>query len=391
LATHHRLLRAAWDAHGGMEIDTAGDGFFVAFATAPDALAAAVQATHALAGHVWPQDPPMRVRMGLHSGAPQLIGDRYVGMDVHRAARIAAAGHGGQILLSAAAAELARHDLPENVALRDLGAYRLKDLKQAEHVYQAVVSGLRADFPPLKALDARPNNLPVQSGALLGREREMAAICALLRRDDVRLVTLTGPGGSGKTRLGLQVAAELLDTFPDGVWFVRLSRLSDPELVMPTIATTLDLKESGGTPLAEVLGRYLRDKRLLLVLDNFEHVAAAAPHIGELLAACARVRVLATSRVPLHLHDEHEFALRALDLPDPAHLPPPERLSRYAAVALFIERAQAVQADFQMTSAMAPTVAAICARLDGMPLAIELAAARVKVLPPPALLKRCRC
>jgi hypothetical protein len=321
-----------------------------------------------LADHAWPEGTSLQVRIGLHTGTPQLVGDHYVGLDVVRAARIAAAGHGGQILLSAAAAELARHDLPDGIALRDLGAHRLKDLQQAEHVYQVVLPDLPADFPPLRALDARPHNLPVQPSPLLGREQELAALSTLLRRDDMRLVTLTGPGGIGKTRLSLQVAAEVLDVFPDGVWSVRLSRLSDSELVVPAIATTLDLKESGGTPLADVLRGYLRDKHLLLVLDNFEQVAAAAPQIGELLAACPGLRVLVTSRVVLRLRGEHVYALRPLALPDPAHLPPPEHLSQYAAVALFIERAQAAQANFQVTNATAPAVAEVCARLSGWPL-----------------------
>jgi predicted ATPase/class 3 adenylate cyclase/Tfp pilus assembly protein PilF len=388
LLAHQRLLRAAFAAHSGYEVDTQGDSFFVAFATAPDALVAAVDAAQALAQHAWPEGTSLRVRMGLHSGAPQLVGTRYIGLDVHRAARIAAAGHGGQILLSEAMAGLVRHDLPGDLTLRDLGAHRLKDLQQAEHIYQAVLADLPSDFPALRSLEAHPHNLSIQTTPLLGREREVAAVCALLRRADVRLVTLTGPGGIGKTRLSLQVAAELLDAFPDGVWQVRLSRLTDPALVIPTIATTLDLKERGGTPLTDVLRGYLRDKQLLLVLDNFEQVAKAAPQIGDLLAASPSVQVLVTSRVTLHLSGEHEYALRPLALPDPQHLPPPERLSQYAAVALFIERAQAAQADFAVTNATAPAVAEICARLDGLPLAIELAAVRVKLLPPPALLKR---
>lgn len=388
LDAHRRILRAAFAAHGGYEVDTQGDSFFVAFPTALAGLRAAIEATRALAAYVWPEDATMRVRMGLHSGAPQLAGDRYVGLDVHRAARIAAAGHGGQILLSAATAELARHDLPGGISLRDLGAHRLKDLQQAERVYQAVLVDLPAHFAPLKTLEARPHNLPVQSTPLLGREREVEAISSLLRRSDVRLVTLTGPGGIGKTRLSVQVAAEMLDAFPDGVWNVRLSRLSDPTLVVPTIATTLDLKESGATPLADVLRGHLRDKQMMLVLDNFEQVVAAAPEIADLLAISPGLKVLVTSRVPLHLSGEHEYGLRPLALPDLQHLPPSERLSTYAAVALFIERARAAQADFQVTNATAPAVAEICARLDGLPLAIELAAARVKLLPPPALLKR---
>jgi predicted ATPase/class 3 adenylate cyclase/DNA-binding XRE family transcriptional regulator len=388
LTAHQRLLRAACAAHGGYEVDTQGDSFFVAFPTAPDALAAAIDATRALAVHRWPEGVFVQVRMGLHSGAPQLVGARYVGLDVHRAARIASAGHGGQILLSEATAGLVRHDLPQGISLRDLGAHRLKDLQQAERIYQAVLPDLPADFPPLKALDARPHNLPVQSTALLGRERELETVCTLLRREDVRLVTLTGPGGIGKTRLGLQVAAELLDAFPDGVWNVRLSRLTDPELVIPTMAQVLDLKESGSTLLAQVVQGYLQDKHLLLLLDNFEQLVAAAPSLAALLEACPGVKALVTSRVPLHLHGEREYALRPLALPDPQHLPALEQLSQYAAVALFIERAQATQADFAVTNATAPAVAEICARLDGLPLAIELAAARVKVLPPLALLKR---
>jgi predicted ATPase/class 3 adenylate cyclase len=388
LSTHHRLLRAAFTAHGGYEVDTQGDSFFVAFPAAPAALAAVVEATQAVSGHPWPAEVSVRVRIGLHSGVAQVEGDRYVGLDVHRAARIAAAGHGGQILLSAATAELVRHDLSDGVSLRDLGTHRLKDLQQAERVYQLVLSNLPSDFPPLKAVNARPHNLPVQTTSLLGREREVAAVCALLRRDDVRLVTLTGPAGIGKTRLSLQVAAELLEAFPDGVWNVRLSRLSDPEQVVPAIAMTLGLREAGPIPLAKVLMGYVQEKHLLLVLDNFEQVVAAAPQIAELLESCPGVAVLVTSRVPLHLQGEHEYALPPLALPDVAHPTSPERLSQCASVALFLARAQAAQADFVLTSATAPAVAQICVRLDGLPLAIVLAAARIKVLPPPALVKR---
>jgi predicted ATPase/class 3 adenylate cyclase len=388
LGAQQRILRAAFAAHGGYEVDTQGDSFFAAFPTAHDAIACAVEAQRALAAELWPEAVQVRVRMGLHSGTPQLVGGRYVGLDVHRAARVAAAGHGGQVLVSAATAELVRHDLPEGTSLRDLGAHRLKDLQQAERVYQVVVPGLPSEFPTLKVLDARPHNLPVQSSPLVGREHEVAVVCALLRREDVRLVTLTGPGSVGKTRLSLQVAAEVLDAFPDGVWNVRLSRLTDPALVVPTIAATLELKESGTVPVAEVLRNHLRDKALLLVLDNFEQVVVAASQVGEPLAHSPGLKLLVTSRVALHLRGEHEYALKPLALPDPTHLPPPDLLSQYAAVALFIERAQAAQADFAVTNANAPAVAQICARLDGLPLAIELAAARVKMLPPPTLLAR---
>jgi predicted ATPase len=242
--------------------------------------------------------------------------------------------------------------------------------------------------PPLKTLDQGTHNLPSQPTPLLGREHEVAAVCALLRRDVVRLVTLTGPGGIGKTRLAVQVAAELLDDFPDGVWFVRLSGLTDPALVVPTVAQTLGLREQGSLPFAEILRQHLRDRRLLLVLDNFEQVVAAAPEVAALLTSAPRLTVLVTSRVTLHLRGERDHALAPLPLPNPGHLPSPERLSQYAAVALFVERAQAARPDFHVTAANAPAIAEICARLDGLPLALELAAARVKLLPPDALLAR---
>jgi class 3 adenylate cyclase len=236
LAEHQAILRQAWAEHDGAEIDTAGDGFFVAFPTALAAVAAAAAATRALAEHSWPEGTVLRVRMGLHTGSPQLVGDRYVGLDVHRAARIAAAGHGGQILLSEATRVLAAHDLPEGMALRELGTYRLKDLQHPESISQLVLAELPSDFPPLKTLDRQAHNLQVQPTELLGREEQLAALAGLLGRPEVRLVTVTGAGGIGKTRLALQVAAEVLEEFPDGVWFVRLSRLIDPELVLPTVA-----------------------------------------------------------------------------------------------------------------------------------------------------------
>jgi class 3 adenylate cyclase len=253
LREHQALLRQAFTQRGGIEIDTAGDGFFVAFATAPAAVAAAVAATRALAAQTWPEGGELRVRMGLHTGTPQLVGDRYVGLDVHRAARIAAAGYGGQILLSEATRVLVAENLPEGTSLRHLGAYRLKDLQQPEPISQLVLAELSSDFPPLKTLDRREHNLPIQPTVLLGREEQIAALYGLLGRGEVRLVTITGPGGIGKTRLALQVAAEVLEEFADGVWFVRLSRLVDPDLVLPTIAQTLGLREVLGQPIAQTL------------------------------------------------------------------------------------------------------------------------------------------
>ncbi|HEX6799459.1 MAG TPA: adenylate/guanylate cyclase domain-containing protein [Ktedonobacterales bacterium] len=391
LGEHQTLLRAAFAAHDGTEVDTQGDAFFVAFPTAPAAVAAAAEATSTLAAHAWPAGAPLRVRIGLHTGTPQVIGDHYVGLDVHRAARIAAAGHGGQVLLSQTTRALAAHALPVGVTLRAVGTHRLKDLQESEPLFQLVLSDpdLPADFPPLKTLDTYQHNLPPQPTPLLGREEQVAALSALLRRPDVRLVTLTGPGGIGKTRLAVQVAAELLDDFADGVWFVRLSRLVDPTLVVPTIARTLGLQEQSSQSLADVLRAYLADRRLLLVLDNFEQVIAAAPEVASLLAASPSLGVLVTSRIRLHLRGEHEYALDPLRLPEPgAGRLAPERLSQYAAVALFVERAQAARSDFAVTAANAPAIAEVCVRLDGLPLAIELAAARVKLLPPEALLAR---
>jgi predicted ATPase/class 3 adenylate cyclase len=388
LGAHQAILRTAWAAHGGVEVDTQGDAFFVAFATAPAAVAAATQATRDLAAHAWPEDGTVRVRMGLHTGTPQLVGDHYVGLDVHRAARIAAAGHGGQVLLSQTTRALVAHTLPKGATLRDLGAHQLKDLQEPEPLFQVVLAGLPPDFPPLKALDAYPHNLPLQPTPLLGREEQVAAVAALLRRAAVRLVTLTGPGGIGKTRLALQVAAEVVEDFADGVWFVRLSRLTDPRLVVPTIAQTLGLKEQGSQPVSETLREYLRARHLLLVLDNFEQVVGAAREVAALRETAPHLKLLVTSRVALHVRGEHEYPVVALPLPDPDHLPAPERLSQYAAVALFIERAQAARPDFHVTGTNAPAVAEVCARLDGLPLAIELAAARVRVLPPEALLAR---
>src|SRR5262245_60464877 len=236
LAAHQQLLRRAFQTCNGYEVGAEGDSFFVTFARAPDAVAAAVAAQQALAAHPWPAGTAVRVRIGLHTGAPATVGEQYVGLDVHHAARIGAAGHGGQVLLSQATHGLVRHELPEGVSLRDLGEHRLKDLVHAEHIFQLVIPNLPADFPPLTTLDSRRHNLPAQPTPLIGRAREIGAVTELLCRADVRLVTLTGPGGTGKTRLALQVAAEVLDTFADGVWFVNLAPISDPGLVASTIA-----------------------------------------------------------------------------------------------------------------------------------------------------------
>ena len=383
-----QLLRAAFHQWKGHEVDTQGDAFFVAFPRATDAVSAAVDMQRALAAYVWPEGVTVRVRMGLHTGEPQLSAENYIGLDVHRAARIMSAGHGGQVLLSLTTRDLVEHDLPEGVSLRDLGEHRLKDLQRSGHLYQLVIAGLSEDFPPLKTLNSRANNLPIQLTQLIGREKEVARVLHLLRREDIHLLTLTGPGGTGKTRLGLQVAAELSDAFPDGVHFVNLAPISDPTFVVPTIAQTLAVREITDQPLLDLLKAFLHEKHLLLLLDNFEQVVSAATYVAELLVTCPKLKVLVTSRAVLQVRGEQEFAVPPLQLPDPKHLPDLVALSQYGAVALFIQRAQSVKPEFQVTNANAPAVAEICVRLDGLPLAIELAAARVKVLPPPALLAR---
>ena len=294
-------------------------------------------------------------------------------------ARLLSAGHGGRILCTAATCELIRDELPAGVTLRDLGEARLKDLIRPEHVWQVDIAGLPASFPPLLTLDVRPNNLPALPNSLIGREAQLTAVRALLGRADVRLLTLTGPGGTGKTRLALQAAADLLDGFPDGVWFVDLSALVDPALVVGSIARVLGVPEQGSRPLRETLATALRPRRLLLVLDNCEQVAAAGRDVGVLLAAAPHVKVLATSRAPLSVYGERIYAVPPLALPDLQALPPLPQLSQYEAVRLFIDRASAARTDFQVTNATAPAVAAICVRLDGLPLAIELAAARVRL------------
>ena len=383
---HFRLMRAAIAEGEGTEIHTEGDAFFVVFHTAPQAVRAAVAAQRSLASHDWPHGQPLRVRMGLHTGEGILGGDDYLGIDVNRAARIAAAGHGGQVLLSEATRALAQASLPPGVTLRDVGTHRLKDLARPERLYQLVIEGLPAEFPALKTLDARPNNLPPQLTSFVGREEAIASVEDLLAES--RLLTLTGPGGTGKTRLALQVAAEVLADFADGAFFVDLQAITDPAVVPSEIATALGVAEDPGRPILDSLKDHLRDRELLLVLDNLEQVLGAAPAVLELVEAAPKLKVLVTSRAPLHLYGEREVPVPPLLLPDPAHLPDLTSLSQYEAVALFIERAAAVRPDFAVTNENAPAVAELCVRLDGLPLAIELAASRVKLLSPQAILAR---
>jgi predicted ATPase/class 3 adenylate cyclase len=380
LAEHQRLLRAAFAEGHGQEIDTQGDAFLVAFSRARDAVAAAVAAQQALTKHPWPDGASLRVRMGLHTGEPISEMGGYVGLDVHRAARVCAAGHGGQILVSQAVGVLAAPDLPPGVSLRDLGVHRLKDLKEPEHLYQAMHLDLPGDFPPLKSLDARPNNLPIQLTSFVGRAREIAEVKGMIGA--ARLLTLTGSGGAGKTRLALRVAADVTEDHPDGVWLAEFAAIADPALVPKTVASALNVPEQPGRDITETLVDALRPKALLLVLDNCEHLLMACRDLAAaLLRKCPQVRILATSREGLGVPGETLWRVPSLSVPeDLRHLPPSEELVLYDAVRLFVDRAVTTTPEFTVTRENAPAVAQVCQRLDGIPLAIELAAARVKVL-----------
>jgi predicted ATPase/class 3 adenylate cyclase len=388
LSHHDELIRNAVEAHDGFVFKTVGDAFYVAFSPAAEAVEAAIDAQKSLLTEEWEETGPLKVRIALHTGTAEERGGDYFGPTLNRAARLLSAGHGGQVLLSLSTQRLVRDQLPLGAELRDLGVRRLKDVLGPEHIFQLTAPELPASFPPLNTLDVRLNNLPIQPTPLLGREREVAEIADLLRHADVRLLTLTGTGGTGKTRLALQSAAELIDDFEDGVFLVALAPISDPELVASTVAGALSVSESAGRPLKEDLRDFLNTKELLLVLDNFEQVVDAAPLVGELLSGCPGLKVLATSRTLLRIYGEHEYAVRPLELPDPDHLPPIETLRQYEAIRFFTERARAANAHFSLTNENALAVAEICARLDGLPLAIELAAARTKLLSPQAMCSR---
>ena len=377
LARHDALVRRAIEQHDGHIFMTAGDAFCAAFPNPRGALAAACDAQGLLMAEPWVEPVKIKARMALHAGVVEVRDSRYFGQPLNRVARLLAAGHGGQILLSASAAQLLRGDLPDGAALRDMGERRLKDLIRGERIYQLVTPDLQADFPPLKTLDARAQNLPIQATSFVGREQEMEAIKRLLRSS--RLVTLTGPGGAGKTRLSLQVAADVVDGFADGVWFVELAPLADSRLVAQAAATALGVKEIPGEPVLDTLVDNCRDKDLLLILDNCEHVVLASAGLCEaLLSACPGVRILVSSRELLRIAGEAAYRMPSLSLPDPKAVPRADVLSRYAAVRLFVERARAVQPHFSVDDTNAAAIAAVCRHLDGIPLALELAAARIR-------------
>ena len=384
LAKHDTILREAFDSHGGLVFKTIGDAFCVAFDTAQAAVAAVLRAQRLLRMETWDEVGDLRVRMAVHTGAAEYRDNDYFGQALNRVSRILSAGHGGQTLLSLAAEELVRDHLPDGVRLRHLGEHRLRDLARAENIYQLMANDLPSDFPPLRSLENVPNNLPIQLTGFIGREREMDEAKRLLER--THLLTLTGTGGTGKTRLSLQVAADLFDKFPDGVWLVEFAAIEDPALVTETVASVLDVRQEPDRQLAATLTGFLRGKNLLLILDNCEHVVAACARLAEtLLRACPRLRILASSREALGIAGETAWSLPALSMPDrwrdivggPDAV---ERLTEYESVRLFVERALIARPAFQLTNENAPVIAQICWRLDGIPLAIELAAARTKVL-----------
>ncbi|HSS61260.1 MAG TPA: adenylate/guanylate cyclase domain-containing protein [Candidatus Limnocylindrales bacterium] len=385
--THHEILRAAFKSGDGRELRTEGDSFFCVFKSAVDACGSAAQAQREFAAREWPQGKPLRVRVGLHTGEAPLVGEEYIGLDVHHAARVAASAHGGQVVVSDATRSLVEASLPPDLTLRDLGLHRLKDLARPERLFQLVIEGAPSTFPALRTLDSTPNNLPTQLTSFVGREDQVAEAKRLLH--GTRLMTLTGPGGIGKSRLSLQIAAEVVHSFPSGVFFVPLSAVRDPQLVPSAIAQAIGIPVSGNRLPFEAVVEYLAGKQVLLVLDNFEQLLPdGGPVVSDLLRAASDVKCLVSSRAVLRVYGEQELALEPLRLPDLRTRPSVAALSQYEAVALFIERAVAAKHDFEVTNENAPAVAAISSTLHGMPLAIELAAARIKLLTPDQILAR---
>ncbi|WP_161965118.1 ATP-binding protein [Ornithinimicrobium cerasi] len=379
LGTHQHLLREVFERHHGVEIDTQGDSFFVVFPSARESVTAAREAQESLHRQAWPEGVVVRVRMGLHTGEPLVVDGQYVGIDVHRAARIAAAGHGGQVLLSARTVELSGA-----APVKDLGEHRLKDLDGPEHLYQLRIDGLADTFPPLASLGT-PTNVPHHLGGLVGRVGERRELHAMLGDPAVRLVTLTGTGGVGKTRLAAAVALETSELFPDGSYLVDLTSLSAAEQLPAAIATALELPAEPGAAMGTRLQHHLAHRRMLLLLDNFERVLPAAVTVSHLLEASTLLTVLVTSRVSLGVHGEYEFPVDTLSLPSGTSL---AEVRESEAVTLFVRRATQARPAFELTQENAAAVAEVCRLLDGLPLAIELAAARTKLFTPQALVRR---
>ena len=378
LRRHDAISRAAVESHGGLLVKSTGDGVHAAFDNALDALGAAVDLQQAMADPTATNGVPLHVRCGLHAGVVERRDNDYFGSPVNRAARIMSVAHGGQVLLSQAVADCVRDLLPAAVSLRDLGKVRLKDLSTPEHVYQVIHPQLRQEFPALRSLEATPNNLPQQATSFIGREQALAELRRLLAK--TRLLTLTGSGGCGKTRLCLQIAADSLESFADGAWMVELAPLSDPDRVPQTVAMVLGLKEALGTT-SQTLTEYLKDKRLLLLLDNCEHLLEGCAQLADMLVRqCPHLTILASSQEPLGIGGEQAYRVPSMALPNSKQVQTPGSITPFEAVQLFTDRALLARADFEVTNQNATAVASICHRLDGIPLAIELAAARVRSL-----------
>ena len=379
LARHDALLGSIIESHAGVVVKSRGEGdsIFAVFVRASDAVAATCAIQQALLHEPWPADISIRVRMALHTGESELRDDDYYGATVNRCARLRAIAHGGQVVLSEAAAQLAQDAMPAGVSLLDMGSHRLKDLQRPEHVFQLVHPDLPADFPALNSLDAHPHNLPVQLTSFIGREGEIDEVNGLLTT--ARLVTLAGAGGSGKTRLAQEIGVSLIEDYPGGVWFIGLATLSDPKMLRPHVADTLNVGE-------DALYGFLQGKSILLILDNCEHLLAGAASLVQWLLSCPGVTVIATSREALNLAGERTFQVPPLPIPDGKA--DQGIMAGCASVQLFLERAQAANPAFELTASNAASVGQIVRRLDGIPLAIELAASRVKLLQPAAIASR---
>lgn len=388
LNVHHRLLRQSITNHKGKEIDTAGDGFFVIFESAKDSVNAAVEAQALIQNNDWGNANLVSVRMGIHTGETHHTSSGYVGIDVHRAARICAAGHGGQVLLSETTKALIENELPENISLKYLGEHELKDLAFPEKLYQLNIKGLRNDFPALRSKTQLKTNLPENLIKLIGREKEIEYVKDLIANEDVRVLTISGPGGIGKTSLALRSCSELLDSYKDGVFVAFLASIDDQDLVPSAIIQALGLSEHGDEPAMEILKKHLHDKQLLLFLDNYEQITDAAWVISELSAACPNLKIIITSRIVLHIKGEQEYSLSPLAVPQKKDIIEIEGVSQFAAIQLFVKRAKAIKPEFEITSENAAAIAELCIQLDGLPLAIELACARIKLFTPQAMLSR---
>ena len=391
LERHTAIIRDELAKHAGFEVRTEGDSFFAVFTSPSAAMAAVAEMQRRMSGTDWPHQASVRVRMGLHTGearpASAASGVDYVGFEVSRAARIAAAAHGGQVLVSDTTESLVRDLLAPGLALQELGEHRFKDLVRPQRIYQLLIEGLPDSFPPLRSLDATPNNLPTQTTTFIGRERELAS--AVERLETTRLLTLTGPGGSGKTRLALHLAADLLDRYPDGVWLVELAPVTDPAGVGPTIAAAARIGERPGSPTVDTISASLHSRQVLLVLDNCEHLIAACADLADaLLRSCPRLTIVATSREGLNVPGEALMPVPSLRVPEGDRLPPLDELRGYEAISLFVDRCSSYQPEFALTDENAADVVRICRRLDGVPLALELAAARVRVLSVAQVAKR---